>query len=379
MDARPVVALFRHELLAASETFIRAQADALVGFAPIFVGLRRIDGLALPDDQTFVLETPAVASRLASLRLQLGTPDRRFVRRIRARRPALVHAHFEGGGILAAPLARALGVPLLVTCHGFDVTMDDQARFPNAAVRAFYRRRRRQLQRSDACYVAVSEHIRRAMLARGYPDARIRVLRIGVDAEALRPDPAIAREPIVLFVGRLVEKKGAEYLIRAMPAVTAAVPAARAVLIGDGPLRADLERLGRQVRAPIELLGTRPYADVVRLMRQARVLCVPTNRAANGDMDGCAMVLVEAQAAGLPVVSFESGGTPEAVISGKTGWLSAERDVAGLARGITALLTDERMWGAFSAAAARHVGEHFDLRVQTARLEDCYRELATRT
>jgi glycosyltransferase involved in cell wall biosynthesis len=102
---------------------------------------------------------------------------------------------------------------------------------------------------------------------------------------------------------------------------------------------------------------------------------VPTVRAANGDMDGCAMVLAEAQAAGLPVVSFASGGTPEAVIDGRTGWLAPERDVDTLADRIVDLLKDDERWLAFSEAARTHVSCEFNVRRQTDLLEGLYDEI----
>jgi glycosyltransferase involved in cell wall biosynthesis len=371
---RPVVAIYRHELLAGSETFVRAQAEALQRYSPVYAGLRTIDGLRLPPDRTITAERGAGA-RLRSLAVEIGRPDRAFIGRIRVHSPSLIHAHFEGGGIVALPIARALGIPLVVTCHGFDVTMDDRARMPNPLVRSYYVRRRLGLQRSGARFIAVSEHIRRAMLGRGYPDDRIRVHRIGVDTERIMPGPEAERERIVLFVGRLVEKKGGEHLVRAMATVASRVPGTRAVVIGDGPLRGRLESLASALDAPVRFGGRVARDDVIGLMRRARVLSVPTVRASNGDMDGCAMVLAEAQAAGLPVVSFESGGTPEAVIDGTTGWLAPEGDVDGLADRIVDLLTDDARWRSFSDAGRVHVMRGFDVRSQTALLEDLYDEV----
>jgi glycosyltransferase involved in cell wall biosynthesis len=374
VSARPVVAIYRHQLLVRSETFIREQAEAMKRFATVYVGLRVTDGLTLPPERVVTADR-GTGARLGVLAARLGVPDRTFVDGIRRHSPSLIHAHFEGGGIVALPIARALGIPLVVTCHGFDVTMDDRARMPNPLLRRYYVRRRLGLQRSGAFFIAVSEHIRRAMLGRGYRADRIRLHRIGVDTSRITPGPAADREPFVLFVGRLVEKKGAEYLIRAMSSVATRVPGASAVIVGDGPLRGSLEALSRTLDAPVRFRGSVAWNDVIELMRRARVLSVPTVRAANGDMDGCAMVLAEAQAAGLPVVSFASGGTPEAVIDGRTGWLAPERDVDTLADRIVDLLKDDERWLAFSEAARTHVSCEFNVRRQTDLLEGLYDEI----
>jgi len=110
-------------------------------------------------------------------------------------------------------------------------------------------------------------------------------------------------------------------------------------------------------------------------MNRARVFCVPSVRAASGDGEGFGMVFAEAQAMGLPVASFSSGGVPEAVLHGETGLLAAEGDWRALARNILALLEDENLWRKMSEAGQRRVREVFDLTKQTAKLEETYRSL----
>jgi colanic acid/amylovoran biosynthesis glycosyltransferase len=372
MTAKPTVIVYRHDLLPSSETFIRTQAEHLTRFTPLYVGLRRVAGLTLPDERVLALDNGGTVGRLAALRFQALGPNRRLRSALLRDHPVLVHAHFEGGGIVALPLARALAVPLVVTCHGFDVTMRDKTRWPNPVLRALYRRKRRDLQRSGNRFLAVSQYIRTQMLERGYLDASIRVHYVGVEVPDTPPPPVTSREPVILFVGRLVEKKGLEYLIRAMQRVQPAVPAARVVVIGDGPLRAPLDALSRTMRANVELLGTRAHTEVLAWMGRARILCVPMRRAANGDSDGCATTLTEAAAAGLPVVSFDAGGTPEAVVDGATGWLARECDVEGLAERIIDLLRDDTRWSAFSEAGRLRMRQCFDIRQQTALLEAIY-------
>ncbi len=108
-------------------------------------------------------------------------------------------------------------------------------------------------------------------------------------------------------------------------------------------------------------------------MNRARVFCVPSVTVDSGASEGFGMVFAEAQAMGLPVASFETGGIPEAVVHGETGLLARERDTAGLAQNIIALLSDRAMWERFSDAGRRRARELFDIRRQTAALEDIYR------
>jgi glycosyltransferase involved in cell wall biosynthesis len=94
--------------------------------------------------------------------------------------------------------------------------------------------------------------------------------------------------------------------------------------------------------------------------------------AASGDAEGFGLVFVEAQACGVPVVSYRSGGVPEAVADGETGLLATERDIDGLADRLRTVLTDDDVWLRMSACGRRRTVEQFDLTRQTARLEDVY-------
>jgi glycosyltransferase involved in cell wall biosynthesis len=173
-------------------------------------------------------------------------------------------------------------------------------------------------------------------------------------------------------VGRLVEKKGCEHLIRAMGRVRGACPGVRLVIIGEGPLQTQLQQLAKQECPKTTFLGARSAHEVREWMNRAAVFCVPSTTARNGDQEGFGLVFSEAQAMGLPVVSFASAGVPEAVADGETGFLVPERDEAGLARNITLLLTDKQVWQRFSTAGSARVRSQFDLRRQTRVLEEIY-------
>jgi glycosyltransferase involved in cell wall biosynthesis len=210
----------------------------------------------------------------------------------------------------------------------------------------------------------------------GYPADRTIVHSIGVDVERFKPPGALRpREKSVLFVGRLVEKKGCGTLIEAMVAVQRRCPAAELVVIGDGPLRADYEAQALALGVRCRFLGVQPTPVVRDRMSRASVFCVPSVVAASGDAEGFGMVFIEAQAMGLPVVSTLSGGIPEAVKNGETGLLVPERDSAALAEAILRLMQDEELWQQYSLAGRRNVVNHFNLAQQTGRLENLFEQL----
>ena len=370
----PVV-IYRDELLPPSETFIRDQAEALVGFVPYYVGSRVVGGPALPAERTITVSDGGTFGRLSEAAhkgLGLAPALRRRLERLR---PVLIHAHFGPGGTMALPLAQHLGVPLLVTFHGYDLTVSDdelrRASFPER----LYVDRRAELRAGGSRFLAVSRFLRDRLLAQGYPPDRVLVHYIGVDLDRFRSDADVPREPIVLFVGRLVEVKGCEYLIRAMALVQDVHRDAELVVIGDGPLRESLESLARAELRACRFLGAQP-PDIIRAwMNRARVLSVPSVTAASGATEAFGLVFAEAQAMGLPVVSFASGGIPEAVEHGVTGFLGPERDWSWLAGGIGHLLSDATVWERFSAAGPARMRARFELRACTAGLEAIYRSV----
>jgi glycosyltransferase involved in cell wall biosynthesis len=228
------------------------------------------------------------------------------------------------------------------------------------------------MKREVRLFIAVSEFIRRRMLERGFPEDRIVVHYIGVDTEFFRPDPTVVREPVVLFVGRLLEFKGVTHLIAAMREVQARVPEAELVIAGSDVLREQLEHQARESGVRARFLGTIRPEEVRGWMNRARVLCVPSVTTASGRTEGLPTVVNEAQAMGLPVVGSVTAGIPEAVLDGQTGLLGREGDRAALAANLEVLLTDAALWDRLSVAGMQRARERFDLRRQTALLEDLY-------
>jgi colanic acid/amylovoran biosynthesis glycosyltransferase len=369
---RPLVAVYREMLLNYNEPFVRAQGEALCRYRSHYVGLRRVAGLELPEERTLVLNhgTRIGDAREAVFKLFGVSPT--FVRAVRALRPALLHAHTGVSGAHALPLSRRLGVPLVVTFHGYEATAADEELHRWRFRGRVFLRRRDAMKREGRLFIAVSEFIRGRMLERGWPEDRVVVHYIGVDATMFRADPVVAREPVVLFVGRLIRTKGVPHLIAAMRQVQARVPDAELVIAGDGPRRAALEREAREAGVRARFLGAIPGEDVRRWMNRAHVFCAPSVTAPDGTVEALGLVALEAQAMGLPVAGFRSGGIPEAVADGQTGLLVPEGDSAALAARIEALFTDAVLWNRLSAAGARRVRERFDLERQTAALEDLY-------
>jgi len=311
-----------------------------------------------------------VASRLRKAAYDFVPVAPSFHRRVREARPALVHAHFAPDGAAVLPLVRRLQVPLIVTLHGYDVLRSDDE-ISRSVVGRLYLARRTELWARASTFICVSEFMAQKAMSHGFPAEKLQVHYIGVDRTRFAPSEGV-REPIALFVGRLVEFKGCEFALRAMQRVAAEVPGVRTVVIGDGPLRGELERLARELSLDCEFLGACDSDTVRKWMARARLLCAPSVTTALGATEALGIVSLEAQASGTPVVGFRSGGIPEAVLEGSTGMLVPPGDVTALAAAMERYFTDEAFWTAANIQSPRWVAERFDLASQTLELERIY-------
>ena len=275
-------------------------------------------------------------------------------------RVRVVHAHFGYRAPDVIGLCRRRRLPLVVSLHGHDAT-------------AFARRWPHHydaLLPEAAAWVVPSRFLADAAEGLGAPADRIQVIPVGVDTAWFTPTPLPDGPPTVVFVGRLVEKKGVDVLLDAWPSVRSAVPDARLVVVGEGPL-ADLVRDGSEgVEHRVPEVARRA-AQVRDALREATVVATPSRTTADGDVESCLLVNLEAQASGRPVVTTRHGGIPEFVEDGASALLVPEGDAPALADALVDVL---RVPGRLSGGPA--VAARFDVRDCTERVDALYDRLA---
>ena len=284
-----------------------------------------------------------------------------------------VQACFGPDGIRAARLRR-IGVlhgPLLTAIRGYDISK--------------YVRRRgagefRALFREGERFLPVCESLASRLRRLGCPADRIVVHHTGIQ---LRDHPFGSRacpvdRPLRLVtVGRLVEKKGVAYGLEVVASLAREGRAVEYHVIGDGPLRAELEQLAVACPPGSVRFHGALLPDAVRsALDRMDVMLAPHVTAADGDMEGIPNVLKEAMALGLPVVTTSHSGIPELVRDGESGFLARERDVPGLVRGVLALLGSPGRWASIAAAARARVEQEFDIDRLNDRLVRLYQETA---
>jgi colanic acid/amylovoran biosynthesis glycosyltransferase len=283
----------------------------------------------------------------------------------------VLHAHFGPVGNSFRFARELLRAPLLVSFHGYDFTTVPRRHGPTVYRKLF----------SQADLVTVnSDYMGQKLQPLGCPPEKIRKLSYGIDLEKFPFLPrSLAQDaPFhIVTVGRLVEKKGIEYVIRALAQVARQHPQLHYDVIGDGPLREQLQQLAREqsVDNIVHFHGA-VNGDVVReLLYQAHVFVLASVTAQDGDEEGTPVSLLEAQAVGLPVISTLHSGIPEIVLDGQSGWLVPERDPEALADRLIYLLEHRELWAPIGNRGRNLVEAHFSTAKCITALLDIYAEL----
>ena len=265
-----------------------------------------------------------------------------------------VHAHFATYPALTAWLIRRLtGVPYTFTAHAHDIFVQQ----------AGLRRRCDEA----AAVIAISDYNRGFLIDHGAAADRVVVVRCGVDPErySFRPRAADPRRPVRgLCVAGLRDYKGHRHLLEALGRHGSGLESITIDLVGDGPLRRELEALAAELGLGerVTFLGSRSEREVTMLLDNADFFVLPSVVADNGDTEGLPIVLMEALAAGVPTVATSLTGIPELVVDGTTGLLAPPADAKALADALRRLLADPDRARQMAERGREVVEEKFDIR-----------------
>ncbi|MEU4560939.1 glycosyltransferase family 4 protein [Actinoplanes sp. NPDC023936] len=208
-------------------------------------------------------------------------------------------------------------------------------------------------------------------LRRLAPGVDVDTFHPGVDGSEVRKRHGLAGRPVVVCVSRLVPRKGQDMLIRAMPLIRRRVPGAALLLVSGGPYRKTLERLAREhdVESDVVFTGSVPWPELPQHYAAGDVYAMPCRtRAAGLDVEGLGIVYLEASATGLPVVGGDSGGAPDAVREGETGFVVGGSDVPAVAGRVADLLSDPDRAKQMGQAGRAWVEREWRWESQAARL-----------
>jgi len=301
---------------------------------------------------------------------------------VRREKVAVIHAHLPDCAILAGLVGKMTGAKVVVSYHGLGIMPKSRRRFdPRNRLRMiFYRLTMKLSHRSIAVSQPVGEMLRNVVKVGA---EKIVVIPNGVDvSEYESPSDRtrvlsrlglVARDMIVTSVGRLVYNKGHEFLIRGLKAVTQSYPSTRLLLVGDGPERGELTSLVTELglERHVSLLGERN--DIPQILAISHVFALPSL------WEGLSVALLEAMAAGKPVVATAVEGNVAVVVDKQTGLLVPAKDSEALALAICRLLGDPGLAQKMGDAGRARVKKYYSLHESLRRTERLYDELVGET
>ncbi|MBW4665692.1 MAG: glycosyltransferase [Chroococcus sp. CMT-3BRIN-NPC107] len=285
----------------------------------------------------------------------------------------IIHCQFGTTGLIGMSL-RDTGIlkgKLVTSFRGSDISK---------YVQKFGDKVYNQLFSKGDFFLTNCEYFKHRLVKLGCQENKICVLRSGIDCSqfifTLHAPPPDGRIRVVT-TGRLVEKKGIEYSIRAVAKLKTIHPNIEYQIIGDGPLRQDLEQLIQEldVGNTVTILGWKQQQELIEILNNSHILIATSVSSSDGDQDAPVNVLKEAMAIGLPVIGTQHGGIPELITDGVSGFLVPERDVDTLAEKLSYLIEHPEIWAAMGRAGRQCVEQEYNNTKLNGRLVEVYEHL----
>jgi colanic acid/amylovoran biosynthesis glycosyltransferase len=288
-------------------------------------------------------------------------------------RPDVIHAHFGPAGVRVAPAAEHMGVPLVITLYGYDVS--------RLARKEFWTEKYPSTFERASLLIGISNHICSRIQELGGAPKKIKRWHLGIDLDQFEYRPADdtfdGQTVRCLHVGRLVEKKSPVDLVRAFKNAQERVDESLSLslkIAGDGPLRAALEDEVKSLKLEedVSLLGAVPHSRVSELLMEANIYTQHCKTASDGDQEGQGVTFVEASASGLPIVSTRHNGLPDVIKHGETGYLVEEGDTEEMGKMIAMIAERPEEWNSLGRAGRRHIEENFRLKEQAIKMKETF-------
>lgn len=282
----------------------------------------------------------------------------------------ILHAHFGPVGNNFRFAKDLFDSPLIVTFYGYDLCTVPRKEGPKVYNKLF--------KKLDSV-IAISDNAGKLLRTLGCPIDKIRRLNLGINlndfpfqARTLKPNEKVK----ILTVARLVEIKGVDYSIKAVAKVMEKSAAVHYDIIGEGPERSKLERIIQELglEKSITLHGAQNSKYVKQMMAQSHLFVLPSINL-HGDQEGTPISLMEAQASGIPVVASQTGGIPDVIVDGYSGFLFPDRNTESLAERLLFLIDHPERWSELGRAGRAHIEQHYNVDKLNIRQVDMYQNL----
>jgi phosphatidyl-myo-inositol dimannoside synthase len=278
-------------------------------------------------------------------------------------------------------LRKSFNLPLLIFCHGDEISQTDRRRY-QPKVRNF-------IYRNADAIVAANQFACDGLARIGIPQERVHKLTPGVELDRFHERPkradlieryGLQGAKVLLTAARLVPRKGHRIVLQALPKVVTAIPNVKYVIAGDGPERPRLEQLVRELHLEGNVLfaGDINHTEICDFYNLCDVFVMVNRLESEGDVESFGMVFTEANAVGKPVIGGRSGGTAEAVVEGTTGFLVDPEDADQVAARILLLLQDDELSRRIGAAGRERVRSEFNWKARAQAFREINQEMVMR-
>ncbi|MEX0778246.1 MAG: glycosyltransferase [Balneolales bacterium] len=284
----------------------------------------------------------------------------------------ILHCQYGSSGPIVQSLREVNAVTgkLVVSYRGGDITSSFKA---NAS-------RYKYVFKNADCLMPVSDYFKQKLISEGCPPDKIKVHYSGIDCLHFQFSERNKNEsePVsILTIARLVEKKGIIYAIRAIALTVASGINLKYTIIGDGPLKEEIQNLVSLLRLDkhVTLVGSKTSDEVISYLKRSNIFLAPSITSKTGDAEGIPNVSKEAMAMGLPVISTLHSGNPELIENGKSGFLVPERDAKALAERLSYLIDNPDIWLEISRSGRKVIESKFEINKLNDELVDTYYQL----
>lgn len=385
---------FTESFSSTTETFIYNYVRSLqeVGGEHIVVTLARYNIASRPYNPVYLIDLPSkwhperIWSRIKipfapKKPTQYEAIQRKRLKHLfRQLQPDIIHAQFGPAGVLVAPVASLLNMPLVVTFHGYDISQLMQQTY-------WKEQYKQKLIQDNVSAIGVSNFICRKIVDMGFSSDHVHLLHGGADLSQFTYSDPFSRYDghhiNCVSIGRMTAKKDPISLIKAFEIAYDAIGKGKTLTLtmaGDGPLFAQAKKFASDIfgedQRVVRFLGTVPHTELNCILHDSHIYMQYGITAPDGDHEGQGISLVEASASGLPVIITDHNGFPDVVLHEKTGLLSPEGDVQAMADNLLTLIEQPELWQEYGKNGRQHMEKNFSLPIQAARAYSLLQQLS---
>ncbi len=375
---KPVIAHYNHKFFSCSETFIYNYISHLKRFHPICLAweIVPLEQFPFPKEDLYPVSFKKYSLKwllVGGLR-KYSTRDLYTEKIIKKRNAELIHAHFGQLGVYALKLKRSLNIPLITTFYGWDISV--------LAENREWRLKYKTLFEEGDLFLVEGPHMKTKLLNLGCPEEKIMIQRIAIPLDKIQFRPRKPKKSdgnvILIFCGRLEEKKGILYALKAVGKIREWFKNIEFRIIGEGILRPEIETYIKthHMNDYTVMLGFLNYDEYLEEMNKADIFVHPSVVSSTGNSEGGApTTILEAQATGMPVVSTYHADIPNVVVPEKSALLSKEKDYNEVANNIKYLLENQETWEQMGSIGREFVETYHNIYNEVDRLEEIYSQL----